>query len=325
MGLPGFLTLSADGLLSGQPAAAGTYSFTIWTRDARGTAASRQYTLVIGQAAQTIAFGTLADKTYGDPDFTVNASASSGLPVSFSAAGACAVTGKTVHILGAGTCAITAQQPGGDNYRPAVDVARSFTVAPRPVTVTAEAKSKFFGTADPALTWLVSSGTLVDGDTVTGALARDPGENVGAYAIRQGTLALNANYSLTFVGATFTILPPRPDLIPTSCSGPSSGNLGRNISVSATVRNQGQIKASFAVTFVLSTDNVIDPSDVRIGSKNVKNLAAGATAAVSGRLQVPSTLTTGAYFIGVIADVAGLVPETNEENNTLAGNTITLR
>jgi hypothetical protein len=36
-------------------------------------------------------------------------------------------------------------------------------------------------------------------------LSRAAGENVGTYAIGQGTLALNSNYALTFVGADLTI------------------------------------------------------------------------------------------------------------------------
>ena len=42
---------------------------------------------------QTIAFAALADKSYGDPDFAVTATASSGLPVTFTASGNCTVSG----------------------------------------------------------------------------------------------------------------------------------------------------------------------------------------------------------------------------------------
>ena len=45
----------------------------------------------------------------------------------------------------------------------------------------------------------------MNGDTFSGDLARDPGEDVGAYAITKGTLALSANYDLTYVGANLTI------------------------------------------------------------------------------------------------------------------------
>ena len=57
------------------------------------------------------------DKTYGDPDFDVSATASSGLAVSFGASGSCTVSGQTVHLTGAGTCTITASQAGNANYQ----------------------------------------------------------------------------------------------------------------------------------------------------------------------------------------------------------------
>jgi hypothetical protein len=44
------------------------------------------------KAEQRIAFGTLANKTYGAPDFRVTATASSGLAVSFAASGSCRVS-----------------------------------------------------------------------------------------------------------------------------------------------------------------------------------------------------------------------------------------
>jgi hypothetical protein len=42
-------------------------------------------------------------------------------------------------------------------------------------------------------------------DAFSGTLTRAPGENVGPYAITQGTLALSTNYALTYIGASLTI------------------------------------------------------------------------------------------------------------------------
>jgi len=67
-------------------------------------------------------------KTYGDSDITISATASSGLPISFSAGGACSNSGSTISITGAGTCTVTASQGGNASYNPAFDVARSFIV-----------------------------------------------------------------------------------------------------------------------------------------------------------------------------------------------------
>ena len=63
-------------------------------------------------------------------------------------------------------------------------------------------RSKVFGEADPELTYEITSGELVaNGDAFTGGLTRDPGEDVGTYAITQGTLSLGDNYDITFEGA----------------------------------------------------------------------------------------------------------------------------
>jgi FtsP/CotA-like multicopper oxidase with cupredoxin domain len=80
--------------------------------------------------SQTITFGALPDKTFGDPDFNVSATASSGLPVSFSASGNCTVTVALVHLTSDGSCTITASQAGNGSYLPAADVQQTFTINP---------------------------------------------------------------------------------------------------------------------------------------------------------------------------------------------------
>ena len=76
-------------------------------------------------------------------------------------------------------------------------------VEPAALAVTADAKSKTYGEADPALTYTVDG--LLDGDSLTGELTREPGENAGTYEIMQGTLKATDNYALTFTGAKLTI------------------------------------------------------------------------------------------------------------------------
>ncbi len=83
--------------------------------------------------------------------------------------------------------------------------AANLTITTRPITVTADAKNKIYGESDPALTYQITSGSLAFSDEFAGAITRTTGENVGVYAISKGTLALSANYNLTFIGANFTI------------------------------------------------------------------------------------------------------------------------
>jgi filamentous hemagglutinin family protein len=75
----------------------------------------------------------------------------------------------------------------------------------RPVTVTADDASKLAGQVDPALTARITAGSLVAGDALAGGPVRAPGEIAGSYVIGQGTLALSANYQLSFIPGTFVI------------------------------------------------------------------------------------------------------------------------
>lgn len=78
---------------------------------------------------QAITFGPLSPTVFGSPDFAINASASSGLGVSFTASGKCSVAGASVKIIGAGACTITAHQEGDDRYNPAAAVSQNLTIA----------------------------------------------------------------------------------------------------------------------------------------------------------------------------------------------------
>lgn len=119
-------------------------------------------TFTINRGGQSITFGALPNRTHGDPNFDVSATASSGLQVSFSAAGQCTVSGASVHLTGAGGCSITASQVGDGNFNPASDVVRTFTVskATQSISFAALAK-KTYGSPDFALTATATSGLAV--------------------------------------------------------------------------------------------------------------------------------------------------------------------
>src|SRR5439155_19273681 len=74
----------------------------------------------------------------------------------------------------------------------------------KPLTVTAVANSKVYGETDPSFAYTNSLG--LPASAFTGALGRAAGENVGTYAMTVGRLTA-ANYSITFVSASFTITP----------------------------------------------------------------------------------------------------------------------
>jgi len=93
-------------------------------------AANVSRTFTVAKANQTISFGALANRPLGSPPFTVNASATSGLAVTFAGTtpAVCTVNGSTVTLVTQGVCTIRAQQGGNANYNAAPAVNRSFTV-----------------------------------------------------------------------------------------------------------------------------------------------------------------------------------------------------
>jgi hypothetical protein len=143
-GLP--VTFSIDPLASGVCAiAGGTVSFhgagtCVVDADQGGDAdwnpAPRaQQSFAVGRGTQTISFTSTAPATanVGGAPYVVAATASSGLPVTFTidpaASTVCAIAGTSVSFIGAGTCIIDADQPGDANWNAAPRVQQSFAVS----------------------------------------------------------------------------------------------------------------------------------------------------------------------------------------------------
>ncbi|MCK9254305.1 MAG: hypothetical protein M0P36_00780, partial [Bacteroidales bacterium] len=84
-----------------------------------------------------------------------------------------------------------------------------FEILPKEITVTANEASKAYGNSDPNEFAYTSEGSLAFNDSFTGDLQREAGQNAGEYQILQGSLSISAisNYVLTYIPATFTILP----------------------------------------------------------------------------------------------------------------------
>ncbi len=169
-------------------------------------------TLTITKANQTIAFTDPADITYGAPNFDLVASATSGLPVTFSiVSGPATLSGNTVSITGAGTVLIQANQPGNVNFSAAAPVQQSFVVSKANLNVTADSKTIVFGDALPALTFTYNTTDFVNGETVANidvapsiSTTASNTSNAGIYPITLSGGSDN-NYNLLFTNATLTI------------------------------------------------------------------------------------------------------------------------
>ncbi len=82
-------------------------------------------------------------------------------------------------------------------------------VKPRAITVTAKDTSKTYGEADPVFTWAITSGELVEGESLQGIeIERENNDNVrdGGYVLHLTQAKdANPNYSITFVDGKFPI------------------------------------------------------------------------------------------------------------------------
>jgi hypothetical protein len=176
----------------------------------------------INQASLTITPNSGQSKIYGNNDPTLiyqqtglvqNKTIDGGVQINDSLSGALSraqygsVPGENV-----GSYAITqGTLLASSNYALTFTPNVQFAINQASLTITPDiGQSKTYGTNDPTLTYqqtgLVQN-VMVDGvllnDTLTGALSRAqygtlPGENVGSYAITQGSLAASSNYALTF-------------------------------------------------------------------------------------------------------------------------------
>ena len=215
--------LTSAGAAATATVAGGPYPITITqgsltSSSGYGFGFSSTGTLTVNRAALTITANS-ASKTYGDvvtftgSEFTTGAgqlkNGETVGSVTLTSAGAAA----TASVAGSPYAITPSAASGGtfdaNNYSIGY-VAGALTVNSRPIIVTADPKSKAYDNVpatDPALTYTVGGMGLVNGDVLNGALTRVSGQNVGVYAITQGTVTNgnNPNYTITYVGANFTI------------------------------------------------------------------------------------------------------------------------
>jgi len=170
--LPGGLSLSSSGVVSGTPSAAGTFNFTVTATDANSFKGSQAYTVVIAQATQTITFTTTPPATpMVTGTYTVGATASSGLTVALSidatsTIGACTISGNLVAFTGVGTCIVDANQAGNANYTAAPQVQQTLLIGKKTTTMTLTATPNPVNTGTP-----VTLVATVVGDPPTGTVS----------------------------------------------------------------------------------------------------------------------------------------------------------
>jgi hypothetical protein len=248
------------------------------------------------QQAQTISFASLPNRVYGEPAFGVSASATSQLPVSFTAgpAGVCSVNGSTVSVLGVGTCSVTASQAGNESWLAAPNVTQMFQITPAPTTTTL--------TSEPP-------GQVEFGDTLTlraSVTANPPSlaTPTGSVTFAEGADVLAADVPLGPGGASVELGALRPgEHTFTATYGGGTNFQGSSGSTTVSVVCRTTITGSVASPLTVKRSTCIQPGARIEGPITVKP---GAALAVDdARIDGPITANGAKAILVCAARVGG--------------------
>jgi hypothetical protein len=242
-------TLSSGGTTTislGSALAYGTHTVSVsYVASTLYLAATQSITLNVTKVSQTVSFSPVSGVTYGVAPFTVSATATSGLAVTYKVdSGPATISGNTLTITGAGTVVVEADQAGNANYS-AASAQVSITVAKAPLTLTIGNASKSYGSANPTFSGTFSG--LVNGDTLTPTYSTTATATsaVGTYPIT-ATLAGTAlpNYSVTITPGVLTV-----------------GKASLTFKINNATRLYGAVEPAFSGSFTgLQNGDIITPT-----------------------------------------------------------------
>ena len=203
--------------------------------------ANYSFTYVAGnatvtQGAQTIHFTAPSSPVvYGVSPIALSATATSGLPVTFSViSGPGTISGNTLTIIGVGSIVIAADQAGNQNYTRAAQVTQSVAAAQAALTVAANNATKIYGTANPAFSGSVSGAESGDTFTESFSTTATTNSNVGMYIIVPSAAGSNlGDYAETIQNGTLTVTQAGSAVALTSST--TNANLNANVTFTAAV------------------------------------------------------------------------------------------
>ena len=291
---------------------------------------SVQTVTVNGGSTQTITFLPLPNVYVGAAPFTLGATASSGLPVSYSSSttSVCTVAASTLTILAAGTCTITASQAGNATFSAAAPVTRSFTILAPPQVgyvaywgVNNTGITVSWSTDLPATTQLAYGTTTALGQTspLQTTLSQSHGvvlttltPGTTYYFVAQSTGANGATgsspvYSFTTTGTATT---PAPVITSVTATGITNATA----TITWTTDQASTSLVNYGTTISYGSSSTPNTSLVTSHSVTLTGLTAGATydfdvvsanaSSVSGTSANFTFTTTGTATPPVISNVA---------------------
>ncbi len=174
---------------------------------------------VISKANQTVSFVKYPSGTISGNSFTVSATSTSDLPVTFTGgtSGVCSVNADgTVNVLGSGQCNVIAEQAGNADYNPAstnMTFSVVYNVTPTTITISSVSPSAAATGSNVTINW--TSTNAPTGSAVALTLFNSSGNEVGV-------LTKDADSTGSYVWS-----------IPTCVSGPSGPGSGGIIPITS--------------------------------------------------------------------------------------------
>lgn len=108
----------------------------------------------------------------------------------------------------------------------------------------------------------------------------------------------------------------KPDLIVTKITVKRLGN--RRVMVDATIKNQGTLTSdAFEVAILLSSDKALDTNDISLKTSEINGLQSQKKLRLKNRLEIPTSVGSGKYYVIVTVDTTNLINESRETNNSL--------
>jgi gliding motility-associated-like protein len=129
------------------------------------------------------------------------------------------------------------------------------------IVIKAEPKKKRQTQIDPPLTYALSR-PLIQGDSIKGSLFRIPGEEVGLYAIKIGTLEINDNYSITYEPDFLEILTIQRVIVVPNVFTPNNDGLNDQLKV---IHNSTVVGLNYFKVFNRAGNQVFETRDLSQG------------------------------------------------------------
>ena len=244
-----------------------------------------QGTCTLPKQSQTITWNQTLAGTYGGSPITLTATASSGLPVTYTSSNTsvATVSGNTLTIVGGGSATITASQAGNDIYDSATRVTQNITIGKANQSITwNQTLSGTYGNPPITLTATASSGLPITYTSSNTSVATVSGNTLtivgGGSATITASQAGNNNYAAANATQNITVTQP--------VTGISLNATATTLTVGST----GQLIATVAPTNATNKNATWSSSNTSVATVSSTGLV---TAVAAGMVMITATTQDG--------------------------------